>query len=71
MHENLILGSSDKSDNEDSWVLTDDRNPLGRWQDEGALDHWKGTYLTLDILNPLISNLVMRTVLPDYVWASY
>ncbi|KAI5119168.1 hypothetical protein M0805_008651 [Coniferiporia weirii] len=42
-------------ESEAEWVLTDARNPLGAWQDEGALDHWK----------------VMRNVLPDYVWATY
>jgi hypothetical protein len=25
------------------WILTDARNPLGAWQDEGAMEHWKGT----------------------------
>ena len=30
------------SDNESTLVLTDDRNPLGAWQDEGALEHWRG-----------------------------
>ncbi|KAH8115415.1 S-adenosyl-L-methionine-dependent methyltransferase [Phellopilus nigrolimitatus] len=48
----LILGDLE---NEDDWTLTDERNPLGEWQDKGALDHWR----------------VMRTVLPDYVWATY
>ena len=23
------------------WVLTDERNPLGAWQREGALAHWQ------------------------------
>lgn len=38
---NLIrkdIGPEDTGD----WILTDGRNPLGAWQDHGALDHWKG-----------------------------
>ncbi|KAL5483122.1 hypothetical protein ACEPAI_8351 [Sanghuangporus weigelae] len=50
----LILGSVSR-EQEKEYILTDDHNPLGAWQDEGALDHWK----------------VMRSVLPDYVWSTY
>ncbi|EJD07975.1 S-adenosyl-L-methionine-dependent methyltransferase [Fomitiporia mediterranea MF3/22] len=50
----LILGDI-TPEQERKWVLTDKRNPLGAWQDKGALDHWK----------------VMRTVLPDFVWNTY
>jgi hypothetical protein len=26
------------------WVLTDTYNPLERWQNEGAMHHWKGLF---------------------------
>lgn len=39
------LGRSDKSE----WVLTDARNPLGAWQNQGALEHWKGRFLDVII----------------------
>ena len=37
----LILGDI-TPEQERKWVLADKRNPLGAWQDKGALDHWKG-----------------------------
>jgi len=42
-------------DDERRWILTDAHNPLGLWQDQAALEHWR----------------VMRGVLPDAVWETY
>jgi len=40
---------------EEKWILTDMRNPLGHWQKAEALEHWK----------------VMREVLPDIFWETF
>ncbi|EIN10543.1 hypothetical protein PUNSTDRAFT_65035 [Punctularia strigosozonata HHB-11173 SS5] len=40
---------------ETHWVLTDNNNPLGKWQDEEGINHWR----------------VMRDVLPDIFWEVY
>lgn len=37
--ERLIFTSSDTGD---AWILTDAHNPLGKWQNAGAKEHWKG-----------------------------
>ena len=66
----LLHGDIDEEE-EKKWILTDARNPLGTWQDAEALDHWKGlpSFPQCEIL--LISYIVMRTILPDYVWSTY
>lgn len=38
-----LVSESDK----DAWVLTDAKNPLGDWQKEEAMKHWKGMYFYL------------------------
>lgn len=40
----LLLGDT-SPEQEDDWVLTDKNNPLGAWQDKGALEHWKGAQI--------------------------
>lgn len=44
--QNIILQadtiSPNSANSEKQWVLTDSHNPLTRWQEEGALEHWKG-----------------------------
>ncbi|KZT29235.1 hypothetical protein NEOLEDRAFT_1127909 [Neolentinus lepideus HHB14362 ss-1] len=42
-------------EDEAEYVLTDKKNKLEKWQEEGALEHWK----------------VMREVLPDIFWETY
>lgn len=39
----------------DQYILTDARNPLGKWQEKEALSHWR----------------IMREVFPDAVWETY
>jgi hypothetical protein len=40
----LIRGSTVApiAEEEAHWILTDENNALGKWQDEEAMDHWKG-----------------------------
>jgi hypothetical protein len=42
-----IIGNASSAPHEHGpsrWVLTDERNPLGEWQELGALEHWKGAF---------------------------
>lgn len=39
----------------DQYILTDARNPLGKWQEKEALSHWR----------------IMREVFPNAVWETY
>ncbi|GLB34029.1 putative spermine spermidine synthase [Lyophyllum shimeji] len=50
----LIRDPSDDEGNS-KYILTDDHNPLGRFQDEQSLHHWR----------------LMRQVLPDIHWETY
>lgn len=34
---------------EEKWILTDMRNPLGHWQKAEALEHWKGKLMQTPI----------------------
>ncbi|TFK55593.1 S-adenosyl-L-methionine-dependent methyltransferase [Heliocybe sulcata] len=53
---NLALITEDMSEEDKlDYVLTDKKNKLGKWQEEGGLEHWK----------------VMRDVLPDIFWETY
>lgn len=40
----LIRGSAVApiGEEEARWTLTDNNNPLGKWQDEEGIGHWKG-----------------------------
>ncbi len=51
---NLVIGDPNENDHR-KYVLTDERNPLGNWQAQEALHHWK----------------LMREVLPDVYWETY
>ena len=71
----LILGGLTPEQEED-YILTDEHNPLGAWQDKGALDHWKGKsskFFGGTVRQILTHSMcsVMRRVLPDYVWNTY
>jgi len=51
-----ILGQANEGHNPEAKVLlTDDNNPLPKWQDEGAPDHWK----------------LMKEVLPGEYWEAF
>lgn len=62
----VILGRANEDyDPEDKMILTDDDNPLPKWQDEGAPDHWKCEFI--DLIFPRKSHRPGRVVPPNPV----
>ena len=79
----LIRGNLTRDSVEETalgYVLRDDRNLLGKWEDEAALEHWACAFLSFihvlrtssdsDLISTLIC-LVMRTIMDPIYWETY
>jgi hypothetical protein len=73
--------ANEDKDSEGKVLLTDDDNPLPKWQDEDAPHHWQcefthsGSPCPFYFLERLVSNYlilaVMKEVLPDIYWETF
>ena len=55
----------------DAWVLRDAKNQLAAWQQDGALEHWRGGWHRTALCQFTYNIIVMRIVFPETFWATY
>lgn len=55
----------------DAWVLSDTKNQLAVWQQDGALEHWRGGWHRTFLWQFTHNSIVMRIGFPETFWATY